>query len=233
MNAKQFAIDAVARHFSATLRPGEGSPDAYATVGGRRIALDAAIVAPERGGVKGVAKARLREDRVARRVLSEIESALRAHVPDGKTVILTLGAPIKVPGQLVAALSQTLASYLESGAEEIDEKKTILGNRVRFRVVNDGSTFAAKTIGFVFTGDPAPGILANVMRSLRDQIAAKARSTMPDGFAGERWLVLGSDLWIADARTYRWAYSHLSAPHDFRRILMVLDDGRVETLAET
>ncbi len=169
---------------------------------------------------------------VARRVLRDIESALRAHVPDGKTLIVTLGAPIKVPTKLVAALTSTLGTYLASGAEEAEERKTILGNRIRFRVLNGDATWNAKVIGFVFSGDPQPGILANAMRSLHDEIAAKAKIRMPERFAGDRWLVLGNEDWIADAKTYRRAYSQLAAPHDFSKILLVLDGGRVEPLAE-
>jgi hypothetical protein len=231
--AEQFAIGAVARHCSATWQSGNGPPDAYMTVGGRQIALDVAVIAQQRPGRKGVfAKARLREDVVARRVLCDIESALTAHVPDGKTIILTLGAPIKVPKKLLAALTNTLLIYLESGAEEAEERRTILGNRVRFRVLNDHSKWNAKVLGFVFSGDPEPGMLANVMRSLHDEIAAKARTRVPESFAGDRWLALGNDHWIADIKTYRRAYSLLSPPHNFRKILMVLDGGRVEVLAE-
>lgn len=165
-------------------------------------------------------------------VLRDIESALAAHVPDGKTVILTLGAPIKVPSKLDAALTNVLRASLESGAEGVDEKKTILGNRVRFRVLRDSSKWNAKMIGFVFSGDPEPGTLANAMHWLHDEIAAKAKRRMSKKFTGERWLVLGGDHWIADVKTYRRVYAHLSPPHNFRKILMVLDGGRVETLAE-
>jgi hypothetical protein len=204
----------------------------YVTVGGRRIALDVAVIAQQPPRLKRVARARLREDVVARRVLRELESALLAHVPDGKTIILTLGAPIKVPKKVLAALTNVLLTYLESGAEEVEEKRTILGNRVRFRVLNHNSKWNAQVIGFVFSGDPEPGVLANTMRSLHDEIAAKAKRRMPEGFAGDRWLVLGNDHWIADIKTYRRAYSQLSPPHNFRKILMVFDGGRVEALAE-
>jgi hypothetical protein len=58
---EQFAVEAVARHFSATWQRGDGPPDAYMTVGGRRIAVDVAVVVQQRRGRKRVAKARLRE----------------------------------------------------------------------------------------------------------------------------------------------------------------------------
>jgi hypothetical protein len=219
---EQLAIEAVKKHFSA-----------YKPFRDGRIAVDVAVIAPRLSGRKRVAQARLREDKVAQRVLRALEDALRAHVPDGKTIVLTLGAPIKVPRQLIAALTDTLLAYLASGAEELDVKKVILDNRVRFRVVNDSGKWNAKVIGFVFTGDPAPGILADAMRSLCDAIVRKAKAGPQKKSAGERWLVLLSDCSIADIKTYRRAYSLIAPSHHFKKILMLLDGARVEVLAET
>lgn len=150
---KQFAVGAVARHFSADCRIGAGPPDAYAVVSACRIALDVAVITqPPR--VRPFSAARLREDAVARRVLRDIESALQAHVPNRKSIILTLGAPIKVPKKLIAALTKLLLDYIQSGVEEREESRTVLGNRIRFRVLNQHLRWNAKVIGFVFSGDP-------------------------------------------------------------------------------
>jgi hypothetical protein len=165
-------------------------------------------------------------------VLRDIESALRSHVPNRKTLILTLGAPIKVPKRLIAALTKLLLDYIQSGVEEREERKAVLGNRIRFRLLNHSLRWNAKVIGFVFSGDPKPGVIANAMRSLHDEIAAKAKRRMPASFTGDRWLILSSDDWIADIKTYRLIYSQLSPPRSFKKILMVLDGGRVEPLAE-
>jgi hypothetical protein len=232
-NSQQSAIEAVAKHFSATSQSAEGAPDAYLMVRGQRIALDVAVLPQQSPRQTRVAKARLREDKVAQRVLRDLESALHAHVPAGRSVILTLGAPIKVANKLVVALADLLVTYLESGLIEVDEKRTILGNRVRFRVLRVTSKWPAKVIGFVFTGDPAPGVLATTITSLHDEIVAMAKRRSPKGFSGDRWLVLRSDNSIADGKTYRLAYSLLSPPHDFRKVLMVSDSGRLEVLAES
>jgi hypothetical protein len=231
--AQQSAIEAVAKHCSATWQSAEGNPDAYLTIRGQKIALDVAVLPQQSPRQKSATKARLREDKVAQRVLRDLESALYAYVPAGKTVILTLGAPIKVSKKLVVALTDVLEAYLESGLEEVDEKRTLLGNRVRFRVVTPKPKWPAKVIGFVFTGDPAPGDLANAMKSLLDQIAAVAKRRTPKGLAGDRWLVLRNDNWIADVKTYRRAYSLLAPPHEFSKILLVSHGGRIEVLVET
>jgi hypothetical protein len=228
---KQLTIQALAKRFATQWQVGEGPPDAYATISGRSIALDVAIIAqPSRAGPRSMA--RLREDRVARRVLRDIESALHAQVPNRKTLILTLGAPIQVPTQLVAALTKLLVDYLQSGVEEREERKTVLGNRVRFRVLNQNRKWRAKVVGFVFSGDPRPGVLGGVMRSFHDAIAAKAKGRMPKDFTGDRWLVLCSDEWIADIKTYRLMYSQLSPPRRFNKVFM-LHGARVEPLTNS
>jgi hypothetical protein len=231
--SQQSAIEAVARHFSATWQGADGAPDAYLTARRQRIALDVAVLPQQRSRQKSVTNVRLREDKVAQRVLRDLESALRARVPTGKSVILTLGAPIKVSRKLVVALTDVLVTYLESGRAEVDEKRAILGNRVRFRVLRVTSKWSAKVIGFVFTGDPAPAVLASTITSLHDEIVAIAKRRPPKGFSGDRWLVLVSDNWMADVKTYRRAYSLLTPPHDFSKVLMVSDSGRIEVLAES
>ena len=230
-SAQQSAIEAVAKHFSATWESAAEASDAYLTVRGQKIALGIAVLSQQSSRQKSVTKVRLREDKVAQRVLRDLESALHAHVPAGKSVILTLGAPIKVSRKLVVALTDVLVTYLESGSVEVDEKRTILGNRVRFRVLRLTSKWPAKVIGFVFTGDPAPGVLASTITSLHDEIVAMAKRRPPTGFSGDRWLVLVSDNWIADVKTYRRAYSLLSPSHDISMILMVSVSGRIEVLA--
>jgi hypothetical protein len=230
-SAQQSAIEAVAKHFSATWESAAEPSDAYLTVRGQKIALGIAVLSQQSSRQKSATKVRLREDKVAQRVLRDLESALHAHVPAGKSVILTLGAPIKVSRQLVVALTDVLVTYLESGSVEVDEKRTILGNRVRFRVLRLTSKWPAKVIGFVFTGDPAPGVLASTITSLHDEIVAMAKRRPPKGFSGDRWLVLVSDNWIADVKTYRRAYSLLSPSHDISMILMVSVSGRIEVLA--
>src|SRR5579884_438127 len=99
------AIASVGKHFSATWESGgDTPPDAYLKVGRKRIALDVAILARKAPGRKSAEKVRLREDVVGQRALRDLERNLHEHVPESKTIILNLGAPIKVANKLVAAL---------------------------------------------------------------------------------------------------------------------------------
>jgi hypothetical protein len=229
--AQRFALQAVAKHFSAPWQSGEGPPDAYMTIAGRRVGVDIAVLVRQGPGRDPI-PARFRDDASARRVLRNLESAVGGHVPDGKTLVLTLGAPIKEPKKALAALTEMLLAYLKSGAENVEEKKTLLGNRVRFLLTSDGLRSNSKLAAFVFSGDPKPGVLVNAMWSLQDEIAAHAKRRLPGGFSADRWLVLISDQWIADLKTYRRMYSWLSIPGRFAKILTVSEGGRVEDLAE-
>ena len=226
--AQRFALEAVTRHFSAPWQSGDGPPDAYLTVAGRRVGLDIAVLAQQHLRRSRIPRARLRDDAVGRRVLRGLNAALHPHVPDGKTLVLTLGAPIKEPKKVLAAMTDMLLTYLKSGAAGVEQKKTLLRNRVRFLLVNDGLRGNSKLAGFIFSGDPKPGALLMVMQSLQNEIGARAKKRLPAGFSGDWWLVLVSDQWIGDAKTYRSMLSQLSIPGRFTKILIVLDGGRVD-----
>jgi hypothetical protein len=200
------AIRAVARHFSLPWETEDGPSLKW---GRRRIALDVVDLPGGPGP-----RARLREDKVALRVLRDLESAPAL---EGKSIVFTLGAPIKLPNQLVAALSELFRARLRS---ERDERVNILGNRVRYRLVK--SKRPVRVLGFVFTGDPAPAALAAAVSAL--QRAAKKS-------AGERWLVLTSAAWIADPKTWQRTCSRVGLGR-FGKILLV-DGRRVHDLRET
>ena len=225
------ALQAIARQCPAA-RPAS----AGFIIRGKPIALEVAhmplMPSSARRAANKSARARLREDRVAQRVLLDLESKLNPQLNDGRTIILTLGAPIKVANKLVAALTGILHSYLAGGAEDIDVSKRVLGNRVRFRVMKAGSRWAPQLIGFVFTGDPSPGLLGSTLVALHEAIAKSPARRVAAKGAGKRWLALVGEDWIADCKTYQRAFTKISPPHGYDRILMVSESGRVDVLAD-
>lgn len=230
--AEQAALAAVAKHCSAgTWQAGDSARSGCLVIDGRRVAAEVAVLAGRRSGPIAATTPRLREDRVAQRVLRDLEAAVSGHARRGRAVIVTLGAPIKVPNRLVAELGALLRDRLRNGAAETDERMDVLGNRVRFRVLRDGSAWTSPVNGFVFSGDPDPGDLAEAMRAMRDLITERAGQHAPRKRAGARWLVLACDAPVADGGTYRRALSRLSVPDAFSRVLLVTAGRRVETLA--
>ena len=196
------ALEAVARHFSATWEKGEAPPDAYLTIAGKRIAVEVTTTKlriAERGGLT---KPRLRFDRVA----------------------------LGFVRRLQAAPEDNIRTYLARQSAHGEAKHTIHGNQIRVRLVKGGSRRTTKVIGFVHNPDSDPDVLFDITLSLIERIGAKARTGAPARSAGDRWLVLAGDDRFSHMETYRHVYPQLSIPTDFKKVLMVLADGRIETL---
>jgi hypothetical protein len=81
---EQAAIEAVARRFSATWEKGDGdSPDAYVTIAGKRIAVEVTAIKQRIAERGDLTKPRLRLDRVALRLVGDLQATLSEFVPDG------------------------------------------------------------------------------------------------------------------------------------------------------
>lgn len=196
------ALEAVARHFSATWEKGEAPPDAYLTIAGKRIAVEVTTTKlriAERGGLT---KPRLRFDRVA----------------------------LGFVRRLQAAPEDNIRTYLARQSAQGEAKHTIHGNQIRVRLVKGGSRRTTKVIGFVHNPDSDPDVLFDITLSLIERIGAKARTGAPARSAVDRWLVLAGDDRFSYIEPYRHVCSQLSIPTGFKKILVVLADGRIETM---
>jgi hypothetical protein len=223
------AIEAVARRFSATWQEGSDSAAAYIKVAGKRVAVDIATLKQRGTGQANAPKPRLRFDKVATRLMKRLQATLGKTVPDGITVLLTIAAPIRLASKAAAALEDKIKTLLGRGAPDRDEKDTIHGNRVQIRVLRHESEQGPKMIGFVHNADSDPLRLLNMTRELLELISAEVgrQSTRP---AGGRWLVVISPEGISCLEAYRYIYSQLRISTDFKKVLVVFGDGRVDEL---
>jgi hypothetical protein len=228
---EQVAIEAVAGHFSGTWEKGEDPPDAYVNIAGKRIAVEVTTIKQRMPDQGRLTKPRLRFDRVALGLVRRLQTALRESVPDGTTIILTITAPIQMPSQTAAVLENKIRVCLARRSVQVEARDTIHGNLTRVRLVKGTSTRTSKVIGFVHNRDSYPDVMLDMTQSLLECIGAEAGKRAPAGFGGDRWLVLANDNGLPHIETYRHVYSRLCIPTDFKKILMVLAGGRVETLA--
>ncbi|SDR57106.1 hypothetical protein SAMN05444161_6469 [Rhizobiales bacterium GAS191] len=227
----QAAIEVVARHFSAKWEKGDGdSPDAYVTIAGKRIAVEVTAIKQRIAERGNLARPRLRFDRVALGLVGGLQAALREFVPDGEAVVLTITAPIRLPSRTAAALEDKIRVCLARRSAQLEVKDTIHGNQIRVRLVKGVSRRVSKVIGFVHNPDSDPDVLLHVTQSLLQNIGAAADKRPPEKFTGDRWLVVANKDGLSYIETYRHVYSQLSISTDFKKILMVLAGGRVETL---
>jgi hypothetical protein len=111
-------------------------------------------------------KPRVRSDKVARRLVEDLQAALCHDVPAGTTVVFTCTAPIHLASKTTAALENEIRALLASRSNEL--AKTINGNRICVRIVRASHT--PNVIGFVHNPDPgaAAALLAQAGEELRE-----------------------------------------------------------------
>jgi hypothetical protein len=184
---------------------------------------------PGRGhGPEGGPKPHLRFDRVVVRVLHDVQTRLRPVVPPGVALVFTLTAPIRLASKTTSAIEATARRLLTASAGPDEVRRTVHGNRIRVRRENVGTSPASAVIGFVHNRETRPRALINVTRALLRVIWARPLRR-PSKRSRDRWLVLLSE----DAtylEAYRSAYRQLDRPAGLMRVLLVCDDGDVESL---
>lgn len=229
------AIEAVARRFSATWGKGSDSAGAYIKVDGKQVAVDIATLKQHGPGQGKSAKPHLRFDKVVTRLMEHLRATLGETVPNDKTVAVTVTAPIRLASKTGAALEERIQSFIGRESERRDEKHTIHGNRVRIRILNNGSGQAPKLIGFVHNSDTDPLLLLNMTRELLELLSAevgKRTSRLAPKGAEERWLVVISARGSSCLEAYRHIYSQLPMATGYEKVLMEFCDERVEALTE-
>src|SRR5215831_13671473 len=113
---EQAAIQAVAGHFSAPLEEGRGPFEAYLTVAGKRIALVVTAIESRAEQRLKLTRPRLRFDRVALGLIDRLRSALSGSLPDGRTVIVTITAPIRLPSRTAGAMEERIRKLVATRA---------------------------------------------------------------------------------------------------------------------
>jgi hypothetical protein len=96
---------------------------------------------------------RLRYDKVVVRLIERLRASLSESVPEGKTVIVTITAPIRQWSKTAAEIDAIVRSLLTRRSTEAAAKKTIHGNRVSIRLVSGGSKRTPKVVGYVHNPD--------------------------------------------------------------------------------
>jgi hypothetical protein len=176
----------------------------YIKVAGGRVAIDTL-------GFRSAQEPRLRFDKVAIGLLRRLQGSLSGSVPDGRTVIVTITAPVRQDSRTAASLTDGIRELLATGRTRL--KATIHGNRVQVRVLKGGAVRTSRLIGFVHNPEPGPAVLFSVTRSLLRCMGSGKRP------AGSRWLVISNEHGLAPVETVRQVCSALHARSVYKRII--------------
>jgi hypothetical protein len=197
---------------------------------GRRMALDLVAPSAQLSHRPTATPPALRFDRVALRVLARLREAAREAVPEGWTVMVTVTAPIWLPGKTADTLAQRIRQLLARGGRGRAEfAATIHRNRVRIRIVRGGSAARARFVGFIHNPKPAPAVLFDLTTAMLRALDAHGAARK---HARPRALVVR----IADAPRWTLSYAQVCAQllldSAWQAVLLVGSDGKVMTLID-
>ena len=186
----------------------------YLKIGNGRIAVDAFTLT-------GQNEPRLRFDRTALGFVSRLQAALATSVPDGKTLIVTITAPIRQDSKTGEVLQERIGHMLASGRTEL--KTTVHGNRIQVRVLKGRAGQTSQLIGFVHNPKPDPALLFDLAGSLLACMGSGRQR-------GARWLIIANQDGLAPVATLRQVCNALRAQTVFKAILLAEREGGVTVL---
>lgn len=226
---RQAALDAVASHFGGRKEECRGGRGDHLLVAGKRIAVEFAVLGGQAADCAGLARPRLRFDRVAQEFIARMRADLSLTVPEGLTVFFTITAPIRMASRTAEALEMRIAVALaRQGTEKV--ATTIEQNRIRVRIAKSGRG-SPKVVGFVH--NPIPGtdrILLDTAEELLRHAGAAANRPAPPASTNEKWLVLAAKTADVPIEALRQIYAQISPRTVFSKLLVVDRRGRVEPL---
>jgi hypothetical protein len=225
---ERIALEAAAKHLAAARIRGRASGDASVTLAGNRIALKVVALRPQAARARRPAKPTLRLDRVALGLVSRVRTAIQGQVPDERTIVVTITAPIRLAAKTAAALASRIPSRASGRARVERSLHRIHGNRIQVWILPGGVGTTSKLVGFVHNPDVDPRIFIEVTRALLAAVGphrhAAARPT------GARWLLIENEDDRLPIDTYRNVCQQLRLTTAFQRLLVALPDGRIERL---
>jgi predicted RNase H-like nuclease len=112
----------------------------------------------------------LRFDKVALRLIAGLQTTLRDAVPKGKTLLVTVSAPILVPANTGAALENQIRAWLAGGSKPAEFRATVNGNEIAVRIVSGTSKNSPGVLVFVHNPDvDTAALFDEALSSLNDR----------------------------------------------------------------
>lgn len=128
--------------------------------------ITVANVKPEFRTEETLSAVRLRFDKVALRFVEDLQASLGAITPDGKTLVVTITAPIRLPAKTAAALEEKIRRVIARGRAGLEIRETIHGNRITARLLGGRLSGNVSVIGFVHNPEPDLEVLFAAIRAL-------------------------------------------------------------------
>jgi hypothetical protein len=226
--SERTALEAVAQHLAAACDRSRGSADAALTVAGKRIGLDVVAIRAQAGRASRTMKPRLRLDRVALGLMDRLRVAVEASVPEDRTIIVTITAPIRLASKTAASMASSIRRRLARRAAG-RSIHNIHGNTIQIWILPRAGAMTSKLVGFVHNPDANPRILIEVTRALLAATGPQQRVAARR--SGARWLVIADQDELLPIDTYRNICAQLRLQSAFAQIFVGACGGRIVKVA--
>ncbi len=108
----------------------------------------------------------LRFDKVALRLIQHLQTSLRDHVPEEKTLFVTVTAPIRTPAKTGDETVEQIRDWLSrSSSSHVDFRSTINDNQIRGRLGIGSSDRSQNVLVFVHNPETDTAALLNAAQS--------------------------------------------------------------------
>ena len=118
-----------------------------------------------------LAKRGLRFDQVALRFTERLQDAFEDDVPQGKTLLVTITAPIRLPAKTAKALESKIEGVLTQRSRPAEFRDSINGNEIRARLVSGSMRGQSNVTVFVHNPDADSSALLKTTQSLLAQVS--------------------------------------------------------------
>lgn len=195
-------------------------------IAGKPIALKVLSFTPKPARDRWAVKPRLRLDRVAVGLIHRLRGALGCAVPDDRTIVVTVTAPIRQAAKTAVGMEKQIRLRLRRRSAGCSTAR-IHGNEIQIWILKGGTLLTSKLVGFVHNPDKDPAILIELTRALLDASRPARRAGRG---ARERWLIIENQAGLLPIESYRNVCGQLRLGVLFERILVTLPGGGVEKL---
>ncbi|MDP2606666.1 MAG: hypothetical protein Q8S00_29355 [Deltaproteobacteria bacterium] len=214
--------------------PGEEPPDYYFIIDGARIAVEVSQLTPVSYDKKGRVKNRLTEDSYSMDLCDELDRKFRSRFHPNLALLLHIHGPIKQPRTFRKQMERLIEAVAGDQRVKIGWRRCydVAGEKVRVIAIPPRLDPYKKILGIIDNRDSAAYVGVNAQIILGNRILAKQATMAKKSWNGPKWLVLLNQYWLADAASYRQDANELGIEHDFERVFLVEDTGRVACLID-
>ncbi len=199
-----------------------------ASDGNQRIIVRVARFRPAGARKSHGAGLRLRLDKVAVSLVGRVRFAVQQSVPENRTVILTVTAPIRLAARTAEAIEAQIRSRLRSRATG-DSVHRLHGNTVRIWVLKGSSGTTARLLGFVHNPDTDPTVLMEVTRAMLRALGLPRR--VRAARTGKRWLIIDDSSLSLSTGTWQNLCGQLGLETAFGRVYLQQGEGGLVRLS--